>query len=356
MGFLDEFDLEGYLEAAGYRPSTGKVPQMVGPCPFEDCKSADRCYVNLEEWEDEHGTHERGAWICFRCGRKGSGFAPLYAEHEGLEPHEAKAALVIEVRGGAGFGSAVRTRDKNRTPHRPVSAPQGPIEWRANTHLGALAILAKERIPGLEPIYDSSRDPVWRFPKYLQERGVTREQARRYEIGFCNSGRYSGRIIFPVVCPEGLSFTARAVSKAAEIRYLSGPGTGKLVFGWFQAASRIAAGKRALVIAEGVFDVLAYDRAGFASVALLGKGLGPLRTIRMLGGTRLVLSLDPEAHDEAIEQIIRAGIDACITDDLEGYGDPGEAPPDVLRRAVQGARPLESALRAAVTRRLRGLL
>ena len=41
-------------------------------------------------------------------------------------------------------------------------------------------------------------NPVYRRAlKYAEERGITREDIRRYNIGYCDSGHYANRIIIP---------------------------------------------------------------------------------------------------------------------------------------------------------------
>ena len=73
-----------------------------------------------------------------------------------------------------------------------------------------------------EPVFDGKR---WLWPRYLDGR-TTREVAAKMGLGVCRSGEYAHRIILPIVCPAGCSFTARTIWPDETLRYKAGPGAG----------------------------------------------------------------------------------------------------------------------------------
>lgn len=316
------FDVEAYLVGYGAVRSYGQSgPQMTMACPW--CGRVGTFYANLEEHERESRgktiTIKPGDFICFagKCEKAGR-FARLYAELEGMDEDEARRVIAREAVG------ARRRRPLPPPPAKPetrASAPPVPPDG------GSEQPLPEEFIP----VWNGE---TWRMPKYLLKRGVTRRTAARFGIGFCKRGRYEGRIILPVRCPMGSSFVARAVDNEVRLRYLAGPGAGRLLFGWEQAE-----GADLLVVNEGGFDVLAVHQAGLKAVGILGKSLREtqVQMLRSLGRrVQLVLMLDDDALDDALRQADALGPRVLVAEPL-GRKDPGDSPPERILRAVDCA-------------------
>lgn len=116
-----------------------------------------------------------------------------------------------------------------------------------------------------EPLWKGVNDKVGKQAlKYLHNRRVTKEQIKKYKIGFCAVGRYAYRIIFPVINDHELhGFVARDFSGLAEAKYLNSFG-GKALY-------NLPEGKqKKLLLVEGVFDVLACERANL-NIAIIGN-------------------------------------------------------------------------------------
>jgi DNA primase len=330
------FDLEGYLAGYGGARSVGvNGIQYLLNCPW--CGSRD-LYVAVEPHQRSYKARPTrpGDFICFKgkCGRAG-GFVALFSELEGLTYKEAKIQLVLARAGKIG----------RVAPPPPRAAASARVDAAAKTIEGGGCALPAEFIP----CWDGHR---WRVPKYLTGRGLTRETVKAFGLGFCNEGRYQGRIVIPITCPAGTSFTTRAIDPGEPRRYLAGPGAGSLLFGWPQAQ-----GANELVIVEGSFDAMSAFQAGVKAVAILGKTLreSQITMLRGCGARRLVLMLDGDALDDALRQAPMVGSSVVVAAPL-GAKDPAQAvedgEPELIRHAVDGAVPLREARIARMAERL----
>lgn len=329
---LDEFDLIGYLESLGGKHSEGgSGPQMVLPCP--QCGKA-VLYVNVDE--DAPGF---GYWICYKCrddgiGGAGRGVVSLIAWLDEISYSDARMKMLDEA--GIDFGIGVENWGQAPTGNNTPSVETESVLDERNLPI----TMTKICLPG--------RSPEIMMPKYLETRGVTVAQARRYGIGFCEGGktraerRYSDRIVFPIECPMGRSFTARTVHDGVQPPYLAGPRAGSLVYGWPQARDRLLeTADGLLVLCEGPFDVLAIDRAGVPAIGVMSKhvGEGELEMARAAGGTKLILMLDEDALGDVVKNV-RHGDDLRVVERIPGAGDPGAATVEQILEALIAAEPI----------------
>lgn len=333
MKGLPPFDLSGYLASRGGRYSSGtNGPQMLLTCPW--CGDGGSFYVALEDHEKDGQLYPAGTYVCFRCDKKSRSFIFLYAELEGISYKEARIELTKRRVGHLG---RVIPRPK---PQLPV-----PTQQAGDIHP-----------EGFKPCWDEvGRKYI--MPKYLTQpppigRGLSKETARTYGLGWCDQGRYAHRIAIPVVCPLGSSFTTRAIDPDNNLRFLAGPGCGKLLFGWPQAAQ-----VDTLVVAEGPFDVMSIfqavqtcpeERAG--AMGLLGKALRDtqIRMIKTHPAKRIILMLDGDALDDALRQYKELGprvmvaglLDPSLPADHEDQLDPGDCAlyPDRIIDAMDRAQ------------------
>jgi hypothetical protein len=336
-------DLESFLASHGGTRSAGSSGlQYVLNCPW--CGSRD-LYVAVEPAPRGHRQREArpGDFICFkgRCGERG-GLPKLYAQLEGVDRKDARIALALAANGGRMAGRRVLPPPVRQEPAPPPPKKATP---KAAQKRGEARVEIPDYLPPeFIPCWDGAR---WRVPKYLSKRGLERETLREFGVGYCGTGRYGGRVVLPIACPAGASFTARAISPDDDLRYLSGPGAGQLLFGWGQAA-RAWRSDRDLVIVEGPFDAMACWQAGHPAVAVLGKRFRETQ-IQMLRGfevRRFVLMLDGDALDDALQQAEMLGREVSVAAPLEGK-DPAEAvergEPEAIGEAIAAAAPLRGA-------------
>jgi DNA primase len=157
--------------------------------------------------------------------------------------------------------------------------------------------------------------------------------ARRFGLGFANDGEAAGRIVFPMRCPLGCSWTARAVSDDTRPKYYGGEGAGRLLFGYDVAFS--GKSPRELVVCEGPMDVLSLAEAGIAAVAVMSKTINEERAALLRrSGAKLIVALDSDARSAALKVSEALGRAPVV---LLDSGDPGDASPGVLVDAVRGA-------------------
>jgi DNA primase len=305
-------DVRDWALANLTRPkSSGKV-ELVAQCPW--CRKEGKFYLNTAT----------GAYICFSCESKGKTIAGLLAEVEGISVSQARARLLrTEI-------DFPRRRDSLSLRERLAELRGLDLDDEPDELVDIP--LPEEFVP----VWNGRR---WSFPTYLKERGLTRRTAHRFGLGYCTRGRYADRVVCPIVCPGGRSFTARAITGDARVKYLNprGAGGGRLVYGWEQAA--IGAD---VAIVEGPFDVLNCAQKGLNAIGLLGKALHP-NQLSIFGawpkGAAATVLLDPEAEAEAwgIASRLHGVFDAVFVGRLPAGRDPGDASRTELEEAVEGA-------------------
>lgn len=261
---------------------------------------------------------------------------------------------------------------------KQVAREQG---WRPPKKKGAAVNLSagELRLPNSLPLPINGRNL-----KYLDNRGITADIARYFNLRFCLRGSfnykdehgrpmvqsYANRIIIPVfdLAGELVSFQGRDITGTADKKYLFPPGfasTGSHLYNGHNAI-----GAESIVIGEGAFDVMATKIALDGEMALrdvvpvgsFGKHLsiggddsqlGKLMALRENGLKRVTFMWDGE--DRAIDDAIEAGLL------LHKYGfqariailpkdkDPNEVPASVVRAAYWRAE----VVNASVAARLR---
>ena len=260
-----KFDIEGWCKDNIDRARLNSSGQIVGTCPW--CGKSDRFYVDAE----------KGHYICFKCEQAGRFMIGLISQVEGITRGEAQRLIM-----------------RSEVEFRRKETPQTLIE----------KILAlRGEGPGAEPPVDYSlpdefipvyKDGLWSFPLYLKDRRVKKVTAREWNIGWARRGRYAGRIIIPVECPNGHSYTARDTTGEQQPRYLNPKGAdhGRLLLGWNHQQV-----EGDVCIVEGPLDAIKMWQHGIPTVALMGKVLHPEQLAMLLlkpSDAAITVMLDPE--------------------------------------------------------------
>lgn len=226
---------------------------------------------------------ERWLVCCFGCGFAGDGVT-LLATLDNMTAAEWLRAYVSR----HATLPPVRPR-----PRRPALPPAEFTPWCTREELcGYLDACHRALLDGA----DSA--PARR---YARARGLTGEEVRDWRIGYGISTRlpklrqHRRRLIFP--CPGGVE--SRAVD-GRKPKYL----TALMTVGYMVpfGADRLSATAGPLVLAEGVFDMLALRRAEVQAVALRGKTIETpvAERLRAIGFDRAYIALDPDAPAEAV--------------------------------------------------------
>lgn len=161
--------------------------------------------------------------------------------------------------------------------------------------------------------YDKSIDKN-RAMAYAKSRGITEEDIKKYNIGYCGSGKYQNRIILPSYDKNGILnyFVARSIDKNASKKYDAPSCKKSEIIGM----ESLINWKIPVILCEGAFDAIAIKRN---AIPLFGKSIS--RTLmKKLVETEvktIYLALDKDALREAIdyaEKLINYGKDVYLLD------------------------------------------
>lgn len=152
-------------------------------------------------------------------------------------------------------------------------------------------------------------NPLFRKVKeYADKRGITKEDITRYNIGYCDGGHYSNRIIIPSYDSNNRLnyFIARSVFDEEKFKYKNPPVSKNVIMfenqiNWNEP----------ITLVEGVFDAMAVRRN---AIPLLGKFV-PRKlndSIYNHGVKKINILLDEDAQEQALRytmQFQNQGID-----------------------------------------------
>ncbi len=116
-----------------------------------------------------------------------------------------------------------------------------------------------------KPLWNGGDSIVKRHAlNYLYSRGITEEDLLKYNIGYCDEGKYSNRIIIPSYDSEGkLNFYVARDFYNSTLKYLNSF-TSKDVIGF----DLFINWDEPIILCEGVFDAIAFKRN---AIPLFGK-------------------------------------------------------------------------------------
>lgn len=260
---------------------------------------------------------DTGVFHCFSCEEKGALYK-LVSEVEKISEQAAKR----KVYNGKGY----RTRKSLDDILRKVT--------------GTEVELFRGELPDeFVPLWGD--DGYVEHP-YIAQRGISPKMVRRFRLGYCDSGRYANRVIFPTYMDGKLmSFQGRDTTGSANAKYMGPANDGKseLVFGF-----DLLKGDEAIVV-EGPTDCIAMHQKGWRNtVALLGKTFyePQMERLKSLGVTRVTLMLDGNVDEVDVEKaadlLTQKGISVVVAR-LEGDLDPDEAEPSQIQKALDNAVP-----------------
>jgi len=245
---------------------------IVCTCPL--CDKEKHLYIHAEDF----------FWRCFKCGETGHNIYKLVAVIEGITETEARKKQFKEI-------VFFRRQDFKQN------------EWKEKFRSLLKNTVIEETINVKLPDEFIKIDN--KIPVYLKDRGFDIDTVRRFELGYCNFGRYTKRIVFPIRCPNGYAFTSRTVC-GVEPKYLhpSGAKLSNLIYGWKQAAPKVGG---EIILVEGTFDVIRLSQHGIVSLGLFGKQLHKKQK-RLITGLKpssvtVMLDSDDPKIDKSINDI-----------------------------------------------------
>lgn len=244
-------------------------------------------------------------WHCWACDKKGSRISSLFKKISASpEKFEELKKLI---------GSEVEVKQTNQSSFLKLPEEFKPI-------IGSRDILARHAFA------------------YLKNRGITKDDIEKYNIGYCETGRYANMVIIPSYDETGQLnyFTGRSFEKDPFIKYRN-PETSRdivpfeLFINW----------NIPLILCEGPFDAIAIKRN---AIPLLGKNIQQNLMKKIVTSTveKIYIALDTDAMKQALrfaEYFINQGKEVYMVD-LEGK-DPSEMGFESFTKLIQKTFPLD---------------
>ena len=231
--------------------------------------------VNLHT--DENGQNPFECWV---CGFKGRTIKSLLKQLQ--VPAEQAYEILKYVRKGDEVGYA------------PISVVELPKEF--------------------QPLYTATTTSIIanKVKRYLYKRGFTDRDFLKYNIGYCTSGQYTGRIIIPSYGENNqLNFFVARTFEDAYHKYRN-PECSKDIIGF----ENLINWSQPIILVEGVFDAIAVKRN---AVPILGKTISKALIKRIVSSTveDIYIALDRDALKKAlqyVEQFLNMGKKVYLVD------------------------------------------
>lgn len=268
-------------------------------CPFCNHHKP-KLEVNFTENKKGHNP-----WHCWVCGKKGKTLKVLFKQVKASTDSFRELSKLVKT--GYEVEEVIISND--------VSLPKEYKKILNNTDL-----IAKKAF------------------KYLNNRNVSEDDIIKYNIGYCDFGKYKNMIIIPSYDKNGKLnyFTSRSFEKDAYIKYRN-PDCSRdiipfeLFINWDSP----------LILCEGPFDAIAIKRN---AIPLLGKNIQSNLLKRIVESTvkKIYVALDTDALKQALkhcEYFINQGKEVYLVE-LEGK-DPSEMGFSYFTKLIQNTDPLD---------------
>ena len=135
--------------------------------------------------------------------------------------------------------------------------------------------------------------------KFLKNRGITKDDIIKYNIGFCKEGKYQYRVIIPSYDEYGKLnyFIARDYKEPSLKKYINPPVSSKDIIGWELYINWDAP----IILVEGMFDALTIKRN---VIPLFGKVIHGKLMEKLVKSSvnRIYIALDNDARRDALKQ------------------------------------------------------
>lgn len=220
------------------------------------------------------------------------------------------------------------------------------------------------RVPVVEKDYDAPRLPPeyrnllvdWHSPtqtralRFLAERGLDRSDIVRLKLGYCETGYYANRIVFPSFDARGeLNFVVGRLFYdfgrfRSQPKYLHGNYDKDIIFNEY-----LINWSSPVVLVEGPFDAAVAGNA----IALQGCWLDPSSRVMsrlVVEDCEVVVALDKDtrtnrrgANWRAVETLVSYGV-RCSVLPLGDFSDVGQMSKDHFEHALSSRHPIHDGL------------
>ena len=227
-------------------------------CPF--------CHHHKKKLQINLDTQQWHCWVCDAKGRK------IQTLLRKLQVDSSKIKKIYEIYGDDYIVSTTSTDEEK-------------VELRLPSEFKSLL----DKPKGLNPLYR-------KVEQYVKDRGITQEDIIRYNLGYCDSGIYSNRIIIPSYDRDNRLnyFIARSVFDEEKFKYKNPPISKNVTI--FENQINW---KEPITLTEGVFDAMAVKRN---AIPLLGKFIPKtlMDSIYKNGVKKISVILDKDAQEQAL--------------------------------------------------------
>jgi hypothetical protein len=230
-------------------------------CPIPGCSSVRKRLEVLVE-TDENGDNP---WRCWVCNKRGLSIRSLFRQANVHPRYRQRLNSIVNIRSSHQY-------------HDEIVCLPPDIKYFDN----------------IKPIDFVGRNAL----VYLKSRGLSKEDILKYQLGYCDSGKYSHRIIIPSFDRDGYLnyFVARSFIEDEEKRYDYPPVKRgniipfELYINW----------NAPIILCEGPFDMFAIMRN---AIPLLEKGITQALLSKILGSEvdKVYIVLDKDGIKEALD-------------------------------------------------------
>jgi DNA primase len=247
-------------------------------------------------------------WHCWVCNAKGKSLLGLFKK---LKVPQDK---ILELR------SILNYADKKDEEESDITKIELPKEYKSLLIIQRTDISAKHALA------------------YLKKRGISKEDILKYNIGFCEEGRYKNMIVVPSYNKDGLInyFIARSFEKDPSRKYDSPKCNKNAIIG----LEYFINWNIPVILCEGIFDAIAIKRN---VIPLFGKTIPKALMMKLVETNvkTVYVALDRDALKDALkyaEELLNLGKDVYLVD-LDDK-DPSEMGFDKFTSLVHKAEQL----------------
>jgi DNA primase len=247
-------------------------------------------------------------WHCWTCNAKGKTLVGLFKKIK------ASSEKISEIKSILGF------TEKKEEDDSTIIKVELPKEYKPLINLSRTDIIAKHAL------------------QYLKKRGITKDDIQKYNIGYCEEGRYKNMIIIPSYDKDGVInyFIGRSFDKEPQRKYDSPKCNKNAIIG----LEYFINWNVPVILCEGIFDAVAIKRN---VVPLFGKTIPKALMLKLVEPCvkTVYIALDNDALREAMdyaEELLNVGKDVYLVELNDK--DPSEMGFENFTKLLHSAQPL----------------
>jgi hypothetical protein len=247
-------------------------------------------------------------WHCWTCNAKGKTLVGLFKKIK------VSSEKISEIKSILGF------TEKKEEDDSTIIKVELPKEYKPLINLSRTDIIAKHAL------------------QYLKKRGITKDDIQKYNIGYCEEGRYKNMIIVPSYDKDGVInyFIGRSFDKEPQRKYDSPKCNKNAIIG----LEYFINWNVPVILCEGIFDAVAIKRN---VVPLFGKTIPKALMLKLVEPCvkTVYIALDNDALREAMdyaEELLNVGKDVYLVELNDK--DPSEMGFENFTKLLHSAQPL----------------